>query len=308
MNQTTFRPVSLVLLAPAAILLLSLLALPIVYAIYLGFTNLQLIGPHAVNYWFTGLQNVRTLLNDDVFSSSLWQTVVFVVGSGAFGSTILGLAMALLMQKANGALGRLVSGLAILAWNLPPITIAVIWYAATTSGGTFPRLLGDANHDLLYTYPMLVVSIANVWSLAGLSMIMFSAALRSIPTEMVEAAILEDSSAAQRLFRLTLPMLKPTILMSALLMTLLTFANFTLVYLMTGGGPDNETNILPIYSYLQGFKFHRLGYSALLGNVIVLLSSILGLAFVLIARQYRPGQIRKSKLKALPVEPVESAS
>jgi multiple sugar transport system permease protein len=83
MNQTTFRPVSLVLLAPAAILLLSLLALPIVYAIYLGFTNLQLIGPHAVNYWFTGLQNVRTLLNDDVFSSSLWQTVVFVVGSGA---------------------------------------------------------------------------------------------------------------------------------------------------------------------------------------------------------------------------------
>ena len=66
MNQTTFRPVSLVLLAPAAILLLSLLALPIVYAIYLGFTNLQLIGPHAVNYWFTGLQNVRTLLNNDV--------------------------------------------------------------------------------------------------------------------------------------------------------------------------------------------------------------------------------------------------
>jgi len=101
MNQTTFRPVSLVLLAPAAILLLSLLALPIVYAIYLGFTNLQLIGPHAVNYWFTGLENVRQLLSDDVFTSSLWQTVVFVVGSGAFGATVLGLALALLMQKAG---------------------------------------------------------------------------------------------------------------------------------------------------------------------------------------------------------------
>jgi multiple sugar transport system permease protein len=94
-------------------------------------------------------------------------------------------------------------------------------------------------------------------------------------------------------------MLKPTILMSSLLMTLLTFGNFTLVYLMTGGGPDNQTNILPIYSYLQGFKFHRLGYGALLGDVIVLLSSALGLAFVLIARQYRPGQLRKGKVKGI---------
>jgi multiple sugar transport system permease protein len=299
MNQSTFKPVSLVLLAPAALLLLSLFAIPVCYAIYLGFTNLQLIGPHAVNYWFTGLQNVRTLVSDQIFSSSLIQTVVFVVGSGAIGSTVLGLAMALLMQKANATVGKAVSALAILAWNLPPITIAVIWYAATTSGGTFPRLLGDVNQDLLYTYPMLVVSVANVWSLAGLSMLMFAAALKSIPTDMIEAALLENANAFQRLVRLTLPMLKPTILMSSLLMTLLTFGNFTLVYLMTGGGPDNQTNILPIYSYLQGFKFHRLGYGALLGDVIVLLSSALGLAFVLIARQYRPGQLRKGKVKGI---------
>ncbi|NML99034.1 sugar ABC transporter permease [Paraburkholderia sp. RP-4-7] len=301
MNQSTFKPVSLVFLAPAAALLAVLFAVPVCYAIYLGFTNLQLIGPRAVNYSFTGLQNVRTLLADDVFVGSLVQTIVFVVASGAIGSTVLGLAMALLMQKASPRLGKSISALAILAWNLPPITIAVIWYAATTSGGTFPRLLGDAGQDVLYTYPMLVVSLANVWSLAGLSMLMFAAALRSIPTDMIEAALLENANAWQRLTRLTLPMLKPTILMSSLLMTLLTFGNFTLVYLMTGGGPDNQTNILPIYSYLQGFKFHRLGYSALLGDVIVVLSSALGLAFVLLARQYRPGQLRKGKIKAIAV-------
>ncbi|MDN7846961.1 sugar ABC transporter permease [Burkholderia multivorans] len=299
MNQSTFKPISLAFLAPAAVLLVVLFAIPVFYAMYLGFTNLQLIGPNAVNYSFTGFDNVRTLLDDDLFAESLLQTVTFVVGSGALGATLLGLAMALLMQNANAVVGKGVSALAILAWNLPPITIAVIWYAATTSGGTFPRLFGNAGEDILYNHPMLVVSIANVWSLAGLSMLMFAAALKSIPTDMIEAALLENANALQRLLRLKLPLLKPTILMSSLLMTLLSFGNFTLIYLMTGGGPDNQTNILPIYSYLQGFKFHRLGYSALLGNVIVLLSAALGLAFVLLAWQYRPGQIRGTKLKEM---------
>ncbi|TGV72817.1 sugar ABC transporter permease, partial [Mesorhizobium sp. M00.F.Ca.ET.149.01.1.1] len=73
----------------------------------------------------------------------------------------------------------------------------------------------------------------------------------------------------------------------SLLMTLLTFGNFTLVYLMTAGGPGNQTNILPVYSYLQGFKFFNLGYSALLGNVIVLISAALGGLFVLLGKQRR---------------------
>jgi multiple sugar transport system permease protein len=297
MDQTTFKPATFAFIGPAALLLLALFALPISYAVYLGFTNLQLIGLHAANFNFTGLQNVRTLLADDAFWGSVSLTVIFVVGSGAIGSTVLGLTIALLMQKANRYLNKAVAGLAILAWNLPPITIAVIWYAATTSGGTVPHLLGIASEDVLYSYPMLTVSFANAWSLAGLSMLMFAAALRGIPSDMIEAALLENANGYQRLTRLTLPMLKPTILMSALLMTLLTFGNFTLVYLMTGGGPDNETNILPIYSYVQGFKFHRLGYSALLGDVIVLLSAAIGLTFVVLASQYRPGRGAKQSPK-----------
>jgi multiple sugar transport system permease protein len=87
--------------------------------------------------------------------------------------------------------------------------------------------------------------------------------------------------------RLTLPLLKPTMVTSALLMTLLSFANFTLIYLMTAGGPSNDTNILPVYSYLQGFKFYRLGYAALLGNVMVILSALIGAIFVFAGRSRR---------------------
>lgn len=284
LDKPRFNPATLFLLSPTIILLATLFVFPIAYSIYLGFTNLQLIGPHSVHYQFTGYQNIGLLLADQVFLRSLWLTTIFVVGSGAIATTVLGMVMAIAMQDSIAVIRVVVTGLAIVAWTLPPSTIAIIWYAATTQGGVVPVLLGHANYDLLYDRALLIVSIANSWSLAGLATIMFSAALRNIPRDIIEAAMLENASAHQRLMRLTIPLLKPTIVTSALLMTLLTFGNFTLIYLMTAGGPSDDTNILPVYSYLQGFQFHRLGYAALLGNVIVILSGLLGGTFVFLAK------------------------
>jgi len=287
LDKARFNPASLVLLSPAGILLLGLFLAPVVYAIYLGFTNLQLIGLHAVNYRFTGWANVNTLLHDTTFYQSIWLTVLFVVGSGAVGATLLGLVMAIAMQDCLRLIRQITGALAIVAWTLPPTTIAIVWKASSTESGLIPTLLGNSNYDLLYDQAMLVVSLANAWSLAGLSMIMFSAALRNVPQEVLAAAKLEGASRAQTLVRVTLPMLRSTIVTSSLLMTLLTFGNFTLIYLMTAGGPGNQTNILPVYSYLQGFKFFNLGYSALLGNVIVLISAVLGGLFVYLGKQRR---------------------
>lgn len=274
------NPISFVLLSPAALLLGVLFLGPVVYAIYLGFTNLQLIGIHAINYRFTGLTNVAFLLGDDIFYKSLWLTIIFVVGSGAITTTLLGLVLALALQNCVAPIRWIASATAILAWTLPPTTIAFLWMATTTQSGLVAMLVGDQRLDLLYQHAMPVVSIANAWSLAGLAMTMFSAALRNIPGDLMEAAQLEGASSAQSLARITLPMLKPTIVTCALLMMLMTFGNFTLIYLMTGGGPGNDTNILPVYTYQQGFKFHNLGYAALLGNVMVLLSAVLGGMFV----------------------------
>jgi multiple sugar transport system permease protein len=287
LDKPRFKPSSLVLLMPGMLLLLSLFVYPVAYSIYLGFTNLQLIGPNSVNYRFTGMQNVSFLFSDAIFYRSLYLTLIFVVGSGAIATTILGLVIAISVQNAIPALRNIVNGLAIVAWTLPPAAISIIWYAATTQGGVFPVLFGFPHTDLLYDQAMLVVCVANAWSLAGLATIIFSAALRNVPSEMLEAAKLENASAYQRLTRLTLPILKPTILTSALLMTLLSFGNFTLIYLMTQGGPSGDSNILPVYSYLQGFQFKRLGYAALLGNVIVLISGVLGVAYVWMAQNRR---------------------
>jgi multiple sugar transport system permease protein len=277
-----FHFASIGFLAPAGSLLLLLFLGPVFYSFYLGLTDLQLIGPHSVNFSFTGIRNLQSMLEDKEFYHSLWVTLVFVLGSGAIGSTGAGLALAMLMQAGNAALRTTVGALAMLACILPPVTVATIWHASTTSGGVYPFLFGIVHADLLYQHPMLVVSLANIWWLCGLPMLMFSAALRNVSHEMLEAALLERASSWHCFSRILLPSIRPTVITASLLMCLLSFGNFTLIFLMTGGGPAYATNILPLYSYLQGFTFHRLGYGALLGDVIVLLSAALGIGFVLI--------------------------
>ena len=93
---------------------------------------------------------------------------------------------------------------------------------------------------------------------------------------------------------LTLPIMQPTIVTNILLVTLLSLANFSLIYIMTAGGPGNATNILPIYSYQQAFEFNKLGYGALIGDVIVIIATIFAYLYVRVSRRpgasYRPEQ------------------
>lgn len=271
---------SSLLLLPAGILIAAVFVYGVGYSIYLGLTNLSLLGPTATNPSFTGTANITQLLHDHVFFHSLWITFIFVFGSGVFGATLIGLALAVLMQQAIAAIRMLAGLVAMIAFMLPPVTIAIVWYAASVPGGTFSELIANPNADPLFKAPLVFVSLANTWSLAGLAMLLFGAALRNIPADIIEAAKIEGASGARRFFGITLPLLKPTIVTSGLLMTLLSLANFTIVWLMTAGGPGTATTILPVYSYQQGFQFDHLAYGALLGNVMVLLTAIFGIGYV----------------------------
>jgi len=278
LDRIRFNWLSVPLLLPTAILLAAFLA-PIGYSAYIGFTNLSLLGPNSVNWHFTGMHNVQAMWQDDLFGKSVYLTIIFVILSGSVGSTAMGLLIAMLMQRAAPSLRSLIGTIAVLATTLPPTTVAVIWWTVTSNGGIFSDIVGMGNTGMLYSVPMLVVSCANCWSLCGLAMLLFSAALKNVPADIVEAAKLEGASSV-RIFRMVIfPVLRPTVLTSALLMTLLSFGNFTIIYIMTGGGPQNATNILPVYSYLEGFTYHRLAYGAMLGNVIVLMTAAIGIVF-----------------------------
>jgi multiple sugar transport system permease protein len=268
------------LLLPAVALLVILFLGPVAYSFYLGLTNLELIGPTALHYQFTGLANIRQLIHDVVFHQSLYLTAFFVIGSGVVGATGVGLALAVAMEKALGLARVLVGAIVIVCFMLPPITVAMVWYAASTANGTLTTLFGSPNSDFLHSFPLVLVSAANAWSLTGLAMLLFAAALRNIPGEIIESAALENASGVQRFMRITLPLLRPTIVTTVLLMTLLSLANFTVVYVMTGGGPGTSTTILPVYSYQQAFQFNRLAYGALIGDVMVLIATVFSALYV----------------------------
>lgn len=283
-DKTRFQWSSLALLTPAFALLIVLFLIPMGYAIYLGLTNLTLVGPTAIHWGFTGTQNLIRLKSDTEFWSSLWVTGIFIVGS-IVGVIVVGYGLASLLMRAKPWMRIVVGGIVVVAWMMPAVTAGMTWYASTTGSGTFATLLGMPNSNFLDSQPLLIVTIANIWSMTGFAMLVMGAALRNIPSEAIEAAVVENASPWQRFRMIILPLMRPTIIAVVLLVALLSLANFSLIYIMTQGGPGTATNILPLYSYQQAFSYNNLAYGALIGNVMVLIASIFGVLYVRIARR-----------------------
>ncbi|MEA2643892.1 MAG: multiple sugar transport system permease protein [Chloroflexota bacterium] len=284
LDRERFEWSSLVTLTPALALLGLLFVFPVLYATYLGFTNLALVGSRSRDYSFTGLENVTRMLGDYVFIKSSWLTLIFVVGSAIIGQSVLGMAIALLLRRAVVPVRLIVGSIVIVAWVLPEITVALVWYAFSQAGGTLSILLGHRDANYLVLVPMLIVSVANLWRNVAFSMLVFSAGLRNLPTEVLEAAEVEGASVWRRYRLVILPLMRPTIVTNLLLVTILNLSEFTLIYAMTQGGPGIETMTLPLYVYQEAFVFHQLGYGTAISLVLVLIGAVFSLLFVRAAR------------------------
>jgi len=275
-----FQWSSLPLLMPALILIGLLFLLPIGYAFYYAFTNLQLAGPHAVLYGLTGLQNVKQLIHDPEFLHSIVLTVIFIAGSAILGQTVIGLALALIMRRALAAIRLSVGAIVVLAWVLPSVTSAFVWYAFAQQGGTLGTILHNPAGSYLVNDAMLIVSIANSWRSVAFSMLMFAAALRNLPTEVLEAAEVDGIPAWRRLSSVVIPMLRGTIVTNLLLVTLGNISEFTLIWILTRGGPVDATTTMPVYMYLVSFIYDNLGYGSMIGLALVLLAGLISLLYV----------------------------
>jgi multiple sugar transport system permease protein len=281
-DKERFQWSSLALMTPSFGLLIILFLIPMAYAVYLGFTNLTLVGPTSVQWGFTGLQNLTRLRQDTTFWSSLWVTAGFIGGS-IVGVVVLGYWLASLLMRARTWMRVVVGGVVVVSWMMPAVTAGMTWYATTIQGGALGTLTGLHNTNFLDNWPLVVVTTASIWSMTGFSMLVMGAALRNVPSDAIEAAMVENASSWQRFRKIVLPLMRPTIIAVVLLTALLSLANFGLIYIMTQGGPGNSTNILPLYSYQQAFSYNNLAYGALIGNVMVLIASVFGVLYVRVA-------------------------
>lgn len=284
LDRARFQWSSLVMLAPALALLGLLFVFPVLYAGYLGFTNLELVGSRSHDYTFTGMDNIVRMLGDYVFVKSSQLTIIFVVGSAIIGQSVLGMALALLLRRAVVPVRLVVGSVVIVAWVLPEVTAALVWYAFSQAGGTLSILLRNSTTNYLVLTPLLIVSLANLWRNVAFSMLVFSAGLRNLPTEVLEAAEVEGASIWRRYRLVIFPLMKQTIVTNLLLVTILNLSEFTLIYVMTQGGPGVETMTLPLYVYQEAFNFHQLGYGTAISLVLVLFGAVLSLLFVRAAR------------------------
>jgi multiple sugar transport system permease protein len=270
-------------LAPAVVLLLIFMAAPVGFAVYYSFTNTALTGVGASSVSFVGFSNFTRMFSDPTFRESLILTVVFTVGSGVIGQNTLGLLLALLMRGRNGVFRSVLGTIIVTAWVVPEIVAAFIWYAYLNDQGSLNAVL-SALHlphpQWLYVYPMLSVIVANVWRGTAFSMLVYSAAISNLPTDVLEAAAVDGASPLQRLWRVTLPLMRRSIMTNLMLVTLQTLSVFTLIFALTGGGPGDASETLPIYMYQEAFKFYQLGYGAAMTLVLLAIGAIFSLIYV----------------------------
>jgi multiple sugar transport system permease protein len=266
-------------LVPAAVLLALFFAGPVLWCFYASFTDIALTGAGASTAHWVGLRNYRQMFADPAFGSAAWLTVVFVLGSAVVGQNVLGMTLALLMRGRHGLVRAVVGSVVVGAWVMPELVAGFVWYAFLNQGGLLDSIVGG-DTDWLYTMPLMSVTVANVWRGTAFSMLVYSAALSSVPRDLLEAAAVDGASAFQRLWRVTLPLMKRAVLTNLMTITLQTLAVFTLIFVMTGGGPGSRSQTLPIYMYQEAFKFFRLGYGAALAVILLLIGGVFSAVYL----------------------------
>jgi multiple sugar transport system permease protein len=285
------RRARLLPVVPAVLLLLVFLAGPILWAFHASFTNAALTGRTARSPGWVGLDNYQRLFTDPVLPLSLGLTVVFVAGSAILGQNLLGLTIALLMRQARKPVAAVVGTAVVAAWVLPEIVAAFAAYAYFSRDGTLNQLLaglGFGQPDWLYSFPMVAIMLANVWRGTAFSMLVYRAALDDVPTDVTEAALMDGAAGWQRLALITLPMIRGSIATNLMLITLQTLAVFTLVWVMTAGGPSNSSTTLPVLAYVEAFKFGDIGYGTAVASVLILIGAIFGAAYIRLLREGKP--------------------
>lgn len=274
----------LLFMLPALILVMVFVIVPAAWAIIISFTNQALIGPNAKNFSFIGLDNYIRLFNDDSFWNSLQISFIFVFGSAFVGQFTLGLSLAVLLKHAGVLMRAVIGGSLLLAWVIPEIVAVYIWASVLNfqSGSANQLLLafGMEKHRWLIDTPVLSIIIVNIWRGTAFTMLLFASALEAIPEVLYDAASVDGGSAWDKFRFITLPLLRYTILLDFILITMGTFSVFGIVYAMTGGGPLGRSEIIGVYIYRNAFQYRDIGYGSAASVIMLLINLVLALVYL----------------------------
>ncbi|MBW1953466.1 MAG: sugar ABC transporter permease [Deltaproteobacteria bacterium] len=274
------------LLAPALMLLLLVLVLPLLATVYFSLFSGSLVAP---SLGVPG-ENYLRLGSDPNLARPLINTLIFA-GLSVILELFLGLAAALALN-ATPLAGGPCRALALLPWALPTAVMAAAWRLIyNDTYGLLNRLLMDlrlleGGKAWLATPVEAFISVilADVWKTTPFVALILLAGLKTIPAELYEAMRLEGAGPFSCSLRITLPLLRPYLVLAVVFRVIAALGIFDLVWVMTGGGPANATQMLALYIYDQVFRYLDLGY----GATLTIFMAVLLLLVVLLLLRLRP--------------------
>jgi multiple sugar transport system permease protein len=270
---------------PALVLIGLFLLFPALWTVYLGLTDYRLTGIAALDTSFVGLRNYERALQDPKFWDSLRITLIFVLGSGVIGQSVLGFALAWALRSVRGVARGIVESLVLTAWVIPGSVHAFLWIALLDRrGGTLNEILGTPGYAWLIEHPLPMIILFNIWVGAAFSMQLFSSALSSVPPSQLESARMAGAGGLAQLRDVVLPNLRSHILTNVLLITLWTFNTFG-PYQLTAGGPNGKTNLLSVYIYQTAIPGGQLGKGAALSVIMLIINLVIALIATGIGRR-----------------------
>jgi multiple sugar transport system permease protein len=276
-SKAADRTLAYLLLAPTIAVLLALTIYPLIYSIK---TSLQ----GQSGNWT--LQNFARLATDQFFLSAIAHTFVFAAIALTF-EFLIGLGLALLLDGQMRGRG-LFRALLLLPMMLPPVVVGVVWRLMLNSNfgavnGTLKNL-GVNTEALVWTaspkLAMASVIVADVWQWTPFMFLILLAGLQAIPQEPYEAALIDGSNRWQTFMYVTLPLLKPAILIALLLRTMDLLRVFDQIFILTEGGPGFATETASLYIYRTAFRFSNFGYAAAMSFVLLAITNVISVGYI----------------------------
>lgn len=244
--------VALLMCSPMILLIASLVIYPAFYAIYLSMLNRKMTH-------FIGLDNFIFLLQRSTFRQVIFQSCLFAISAVVL-KAFFGFVLAHLMHNLPSGRQRIWRGLLLVPWVIPlALSTLTWWWLFDPSYSAFNYVLqglGFAGVPWLgVAWPARLCMITvNVWFGSSFFMIMYLAALKSVPEQLYEAAAIDGAGAIQKMLFITLPMIRNIIAITILYSLIVTFANFDIVRILTNGGPEDKTHVFATYAFQVGIQ------------------------------------------------------
>ena len=263
------------LIAPALLIILVVMIIPLVYGLLLSLTDYQLGSKGIGNVVF--LSNYLNLFQDREFFKSLLVTVGFTLGV-LLVELAIGITMAVLLMKIPFQLGRIFRTIYSVPLLISPIIVGLAWrYLYDPTYGLIYQGLGVFHLENLFgglgsvQWALFCIMLADIWQTTPFILLVATSGLAAIPSDLYEAGQIDGAGGFGLFFNITLPLLEKVIIVLSIIRGVDAFRVFDIIYALTGGGPANVTQSLSIYIFKQGFINYQMGYAMAISIVTMIL-------------------------------------